>query len=119
MLLRLEIESRVESLDGEGGSRTEGRLEVGDRLIKDLLLLLTVGTSSDEVIVSEFVFETETTGTDIAGERKSLELGLAVETGPGEEEAALGEAVAFTVLCEADRRVGVLFGAVVMPFECC
>lgn len=119
MLLRLEIERRVESLDGEGGSRTEGRLEVGDRLINDLLLLLTVGTSSDEVVVPEFGFETETTGTDIAGERKSLELGLAVETGLSEEEAARGESVAFTVLYEADRRVAALFGAVVMPFECC
>lgn len=119
MLLRLEIESRVERLDGEGGSRTEGRLEVGDRLIKDLLLLLTVGTNSDEGMVPEYGFETETTGTDTAGETKSLELGLAVETGLSEEEAARGEAVAFTVLYEADRRVAVLFGAVVIPFECC
>lgn len=119
MLLRLEIESRVESLDGEGGSKTERRLEAGDRVINDLLLLLTVGTSSDEVAVSEFGFETETTGTDIAGERKSLELGLAVEAGFGEEEAAPREAVVFTVLCKVDGRKIALVGAAVIPVECC
>lgn len=98
MLLRLEIERRVESLDGEGGSRTEGRLEVGDRCVKDLLLLLNVGTSADEVAISDSGFETETAGTDIAGERKSLELGLDVEAGLSREEAALEDAAAFTVL---------------------
>lgn len=109
----------MESLDGEGGSKTEGRLEVGDRGVKDLLLLLAVGTSSDEVTVSDSGFETETAGTDIAGERKSREFSLAVEAGPSKEEAAPGDAVAFTVLCEADGRIAALFEAVVIPVECC
>lgn len=112
MLLRLEIESRVESLDGEGGSRTEGRLEVGDRRVKDLLILLKVGTS----VVSDSRFETETAGTDIAGERKSLELGLDVEAGLSNEEAAPGDAAAFTVLWKTDGRRARLFAT---PAECC
>jgi hypothetical protein len=120
VLLRLEIESRVErSLDGEGGSRREGRLEVGDRRVKDLLLLLTEGTSSDEVAVSNSGFETETAGTGIAEEGKSLELGPNIEAGLSKEEAAPGDAVANTVLCEAGEKMAALFGAVVIPVECC
>lgn len=109
----------MESLDGEGGSRTEGRLEVGDKCVKDLLLLLKVGTSADEVAVSDSGFETERAGTDIAGERKSLELGLEVEVGLSREEAAPGDAAAFTVLRKTDGRRAGLFGAAVMPVECC
>lgn len=113
------MESRVESLDGEGGSRTEGRLEEGDRCVKDLLLLLKVGTSADEVMVSESGFETETAGTEMAGEKRSLELGLDVEAGLSREGAAPGDAAAFTVLCKIDGRIAGLFGAVVIPVECC
>lgn len=109
----------MESLEGEGGSRIEGRLEAGDRCVKDLLLLLKVGTSADEGTVSDSRFETETAGTDIAGERKSLELGLDVEAGLSKEEAAPGDAAAFTVLWKTDGRRARLFGPVAIPAECC
>lgn len=113
------MESRVESLDGEGGSSTEGRLEAGDRCAKYLLLLLKVGTSADEVVVSDSGFEIEKAGTEMAGETSLLELGLDAEAGLSREGAAPGDAAAFTVLCKTDGSMAGLFGAVVMPVECC
>jgi hypothetical protein len=89
---------------------------VGVKFVRDLLLLLMVGTSSDEDSVPGL--ETKTAGADVLGERKLLELGLAVGTGFNDKEAA-PEAVAGTGLGEVDRSAATLFAGATIPVGCC
>lgn len=90
----------------------ESRLEVGVRSVRDLLLLLMLGTSSEEDAVPGF--ETEIGGTDV-GERRLLEVGL----GAGIGFKAAGEAATGAVLREDEERIAALFADVTIPAGCC
>lgn len=91
----------------------EGRLEVGVRSVRDLLLLLLVRASSEEDAVPGFA--TETGNAADAGDRRLLEVGLA--TGAGFRAAA--EASTGVVLREGEERTAVLLADVTAPAGCC
>ena len=90
----------------------EGRLEVGVRSVKDLLLLLLVRASSEDAVPG---FATETGNAADVGDRRLLEVGLAA--GAGFRAAA--EASTDAVLREGEERTGALFADVTAPAGCC
>lgn len=121
MFLILVAESRPERCAGGGSSWKEGRLDVGVRSTRDLLLLLMLRASSEE---EEAVpgFETETGGTDV-GERRPPEVGLedGLEVGL---EVGLRVEIGFraateAVLREDEERIAAFVADVTAAAGCC
>lgn len=92
----------------------EGRLEVGVRSVKVLLLLLLVRASSEEEAVRGLAAESGNAAD--AGDRRLLEVGLAAGAG---FRAAAAEASTGAVLCEEEGRTAVLVADVTAPAGCC